>query len=94
MARTAGQTSKAAERICPQDKEHNRIFPTDKKMGEKSGTKTSQNAGCSWCKTPLGLSNRAYESVCVRCCKLLMGANLSDEEIFGSHRREKKLYGT
>jgi hypothetical protein len=37
---------------------------------------------CGWCGIPLGSANLVSQSTCVRCYKLLKGANVSDEEIF------------
>lgn len=45
---------------------------------------------CSWCGIPLGSANHVRQSVCVRCYKLLINANLSDDEIFGSSSKEKE----
>jgi hypothetical protein len=45
---------------------------------------------CGWCGIPLGSANLVRQSVCIRCYKLLRGANISDEEVFSSKDVKKK----
>ena len=44
---------------------------------------------CDWCSIPLGSANTIEISVCVRCYKLLIRANLLNDEIFGSRNLKK-----
>lgn len=61
-------------------------------MSEKSEKQSYEKVVlCVWCGIPLGSANHVRESVCIRCFKLLMGANLSDEEIFSSKDTKRKL---
>ncbi len=60
-------------------------------MNNKFEAKSFEDAQlCAWCGIPLGSANLVRQSVCVRCYKLLMNANLSDEEIFGTKDRKKE----
>ncbi len=62
------------------------------KMSEKLEKKIDQRATlCEWCGIPLGSANLVRQSVCIRCYKLLRGANVSDEEIFGSKDEKRKI---
>lgn len=55
----------------------------------ESDFKTGENAAmCSWCEIPLASMGTIRPAVCTRCYKLLIGANLSDGEIFGVQKRQ------
>lgn len=61
-------------------------------MNKKFEAKSFEDASlCTWCETPLGSANLVRQSVCVRCYKLLVNANLSDEEIFSSKDQKRKF---
>jgi hypothetical protein len=69
------------------------MFPTNKKFIEKLGAQIFENAAlCAWCGIPFGSANFDCQPVCIRCYKLLMGANLSDAEIFGNERQIKESF--
>ncbi len=56
-------------------------------MGEdKSPGGAGEGRRCLWCNAPLsdGEARRARRPVCDRCVRLLMGAEVSDEEIFAA----------
>lgn len=45
---------------------------------------------CRWCDSIL--SPVTIKSVCLSCYKLLLGANLPDEEIFGGQKHWTNVY--
>jgi RNase P subunit RPR2 len=60
------------------------------KMNDLETKNTLKSLLCDWCNSPMPPGNQSKNSVCSTCHHLLLGAGVSDKEIFLSEDLKSK----